>query len=142
TGLTLADAIIGALEREPSLRETRAQLDAARGMRRQAALRPNLSVNFERREEPAGSDNRAMRQASFPLDLFRRSTRVDVAERELEVADRAVGERVRILINDIKVRYGQAAAAARDVAVTDNLALSAHRDLDLLRRRVDEGASP
>ena len=141
-GLTLADAIMGALEREPSLRATRAELEAARGMRRQAALRPNPSFMFERREEPGGTDNQTMLQASFPLDLFRRSTRIDVAERELEVADHAVAERVRILINDIKVRYGQAAAAARDVAVTDNIALSAHRDLDLLRRRVDEGASP
>jgi cobalt-zinc-cadmium efflux system outer membrane protein len=46
------------------------------------------------------------------------------------------------LINDIKTRYGQAASAARDVAVAEDLAASARRDLELLRRRVDEGGSP
>ena len=142
SGLTLADAIEGALEREPSLRASRAEFDAARGMRQQAGLRANPSLMFERREEPTGTDNQTMLQVSMPLELFRRSARIDVAERELEVADRVVADRVRALINDIKMRYGQAASAAREVAVADNLAVSARRDLELLRRRVDEGGSP
>jgi outer membrane protein, heavy metal efflux system len=141
-GLSLADAIAGALEREPSLRASRAELDAARAMRRQAALRSNPTLSVERREEPAGTDTQTMVQASVPLDLFRRSARVDVAQRELEVTEQAVADRTRMLVNDIKMRYGQAAAAARDVAVADNLALSGRRDLELLRRRVDEGGSP
>jgi cobalt-zinc-cadmium efflux system outer membrane protein len=142
SGLTLADAIAGALEREPSLRASRAALDAARGMRQQAGLRANPSLMFERREEPAGSDNQTMLQVSMPLELFRRTSRVEVADRELELAERSVADRTRVLINDVKMRYGQAASAARDVAVADNLAVSARRDLELLRRRVDEGGSP
>jgi cobalt-zinc-cadmium efflux system outer membrane protein len=141
-GLTLADAIAGALDREASLRASRAELEAARGMRQQAGLRSNPSLMFERREERAGTDNQTMLQVSIPLELFRRSARIDVAERELEVAGRFVADRIRTLINDIKMRYGQAAAAAREVAVADNLAVSARRDLDLLRRRVNEGGSP
>lgn len=141
-GLTLADAIAGALQREPSLRATRAELEAARGMRQQAGLRANPSLTFERREEPAGPDNQTMVQLSMPLELFRRSARITVAEREVEVADRSVADRTRTLMNEIKMRYGQAAAAARDVAIAENLAVSAHRDLELLRRRVDEGGSP
>ena len=141
-GLTLADAIAGALEREPSLRASRAELEAARGIRQQAGLRANPSLMFERREEPAGTDNQTMVQVSMPLELFRRSARITVAEREVEVADRSVAERTRTLINEIKMRYGQAAAAAREVAVAENLAVSAHRDLELLRHRVDEGGSP
>jgi cobalt-zinc-cadmium efflux system outer membrane protein len=141
-GLTLAGAIAGALEREPSLRASRAQLEAARAMRRQAALRSNPTLTLERREEPAGTDNQTMVQALVPLELFRRSARVDVAQRELEVTEHTVADRTRMLVNDIKMRYGQAAAAARDVAVADNLAISARRDLELMRRRVDEGGSP
>ncbi len=142
SGLTLADAIAGALEREPSLRASRAEVEVARGMRQQAALRANPSLMFERREEPAGTDNQTAVQVLMPLELFRRSARIDVAEREVEVADRFVSDRIRLLINDIKMRYGLAAAAAREVAVTENLAFSARRDLELLRRRVDEGGSP
>ena len=136
-GLSLADAIAGALEREPSLRASRAELDAARAMRRQATLRSNPTLSLERREEPAGTDNQTMVQASVPLELFRRSARVDVAQRELEVTEQAVADRTRMLVNDIKMRYGQASAAARDVAVADNLAVSGRRDLELLGRRVD-----
>ena len=142
SGLTLADAIAGALEREPSLRASRAERDAARGARQQASLRANPSLMFERREEPGGTDNQTMLQVSMPLELFRRSARVDVADRELEVAERFVTDRTRVLINDVKMRYGQAASAAREVAVAENLAVSAHRDLELLRSRVDEGGSP
>ena len=142
SGLTLADAIAAALEREPSLRASRAELDAARGVRRQAGLRANPSLMFERREEPAGTDNQTMLQVSMPLELFRRSARIDVAERELEAAAHVVSDRTRMLISDIKVRYGQAAAAAREIAVAENLAFSARRDLELLRRRVDEGGAP
>ena len=141
-GLTMADAIAGALEREPSLRASRAELDAARGIRQQAGLRANPSLMFERREEPAGTDNQTMVQFSMPLELFRRSARIKVAEREFDVADRSVADRTRTLINQVKMRYGQAAAAAREVAVAENLAGSAHRALELLRHRVDEGGSP
>jgi cobalt-zinc-cadmium efflux system outer membrane protein len=142
SGLTLADAITGALGREPSLRASRAELEAARGTRQQAGLRADPSLMFERREEPAGTDNQTTLQVSMPLELVRRSARIAVAEHELEVAERVVADRTRMLINDIKMRYGQAASAAREVAVSDNLAYSARRDLELLRHRVDEGASP
>jgi cobalt-zinc-cadmium efflux system outer membrane protein len=142
SGLTLADAITGALEREPSLRASRAELDAARGMRQQAGLRANPSLTFERREEPTGSDNQTMVQLSVPLELFRRTSRVSVADREVEVMERSVAERARALINEVKIRYGQAAGTARELDVANNLAASARRDLDLLRRRVEEGGSP
>lgn len=139
--LSLADAVKMALEREPSLRAARAELDVARGMQRQAGLRPNPSLSFERREEPAGTDNQTMVQMSLPLDLFRRSARIEAATREVEVVDRAVADRSRLLVNDVKMKYGQAAAALRDRAVADDLTASARRGLELLRRRVDEGAS-
>ena len=142
SGLTLADAVAGALEREPSLRATRAELDIAQGARQQAGLRANPTIMFERRDEPRGSDNQTTLQVSIPLELFRRSARIGVADRGLEVAEWFVADRVRMLVNDIKMRYGQAAAAAREVAVADTLASSVRRDLELLRRRVDEGASP
>jgi outer membrane protein, heavy metal efflux system len=141
-GLSLADAIARALAEEPSLRAARTEIDAARGMRLQARLRPNPTVSVERREEPAGTDNQTLVNVEVPLDLFRRSARVTAAEREIEATEQSVADRTRMLVGDIRMRYGHAAAAVRDLAVADNLASSARREFELLRRRVDEGASP
>lgn len=140
-GLSVGDAVARAVEGEPSLRAARAELDVAHGRRVQSALRPNPTTSFERREEPAGTDNQTLFNVEWPLDLFRRSARVTVADREIEATEQAVDDRVRALVAEVRMRYGQAAAAVRDVAVADNLAISAERELDLLRQRVEEGAS-
>lgn len=140
--MSLAAAVSVALEREPSLQGARAEVEVARAMRRQAALRPNPSVLFERREERGGTDNQTTVELSMPLELFRRAPRIDAADREIEVADRSVADRARILVNDVKIRYGQAAAALRDHRVAEDLTASARRELELLGRRVEEGASP
>ena len=140
--MSLSAAVSVALEREPSLQGARAEVAAARAMRRQAALRPNPSVLFERRQEPGGTDNQTTVELSMPLELFRRAPRIDAADREIEVADRSAADRARMLVNEVKIRYGQAAAALRDRRVAEELAASARRELELLTRRVDEGASP
>jgi cobalt-zinc-cadmium efflux system outer membrane protein len=140
-GLSLADAVRDALDRQPSLRAARAALDAARASRRQAGRRPNPSLAFDRREEPGGTDNQTMVQMSVPLELFRRPARMAVADREIETAEQISSNQVRVVVNDAKLAYGRAAAAIRDFAVAVNLAEAALREAELLRRSVDEGAS-
>lgn len=141
-GLSLNDAIAGALEREPTLRAARTEIEVARGLRAQAGLRPNPTVSFERREQPAGEDNQTMVGIEWPLDLFRRGARLAVAERATEAVEHLVADRVRMLVADVRLKYGEAAAAIRALTVADNLATSAERDLALRRARVEEGASP
>jgi cobalt-zinc-cadmium efflux system outer membrane protein len=140
--ISLAAAVDIALEREPSLQAARAEVDTARAMRRQAGLRPNPSVWFERREERGGTDNQTTVEVSVPLELFRRAARMDAADRDIDVADRSAADRARMLVNEVKVKYGQATAAVRDRRVAGDLAASARRELELLARRVEEGASP
>ena len=77
-GLSLDDAIRQALEREPTLRSTRSEVEVAQGKRLQATLRPNPTVSFEHRQEPTSLDNQTMAQIQWPLDLFRRPARVAV----------------------------------------------------------------
>lgn len=141
-GLSLTAAIAQAIQREPTLRASRTGIEAARGIRLQAGLRPNPSVSFERREEPAGTDTQTLAQVEWPLDLFRRASRVALADRELEATERQVDDKTRLLVGDVRMRYGQAAAAVRDLAIADNMAASARREIALIRRRVDEGAMP
>lgn len=141
-GLSLADAIDRAIAREPSLRAARADVDAARGMRLQAGLRPNPTVSVERREEPGGTDHQTMVGVEWPLDLLRKAGRVRVAARELEATRFSAADRERLLASEVRTRYGAAAAAIRDLAVADDLVAAARRQFALLRARVETGAAP
>lgn len=142
SGVSLAAALAMAVEREPSLRAARTQLDTARAMRVQAGLRPNPTVSLEQRQQPGGSDNQSAVGVEWPLDLFRRKARVMLADREADATEQSVADRQRLLTSEVRSRYGEAAAAVRELAIAENLAMSAGRDLNLRRSRVEEGASP
>jgi cobalt-zinc-cadmium efflux system outer membrane protein len=141
-GLSLEQAITRALEQEPSMRAARTGIDAARGLRLQASLRPNPGVSFERREEPAGAGNQTTVAVEWPLDLFRRSPRVAVAEREVAAVELGVADRERLLAGAVRTRYGDVVAALRDIVILDELVATTRRQHDVLRSRVDEGAVP
>ncbi|MGH9345799.1 MAG: TolC family protein [Vicinamibacterales bacterium] len=141
-GLSLDQAIARALDQEPSLRAARSHVDVAQGLRLQASLRPNPSVSFERREEPAGADNQTTVGVEWPLDVFRRGGRIAVADREVATAQHAVADRERLLAAEVRMRYGGVLATIRDLALLDELVAVTQRQHELLRSRVEEGASP
>ena len=141
-GLSLDGAVARALSQEPSLRSARSQIDVAQGMRRQASLRPNPTVSFERREEPAGTDNQTTVGVEWPLDLFRKGPRVASADREVTAVQSAVADRERLLQSEVRARYGEALAAIRDLTILDELVAATRRQHELLRSRVEEGATP
>jgi cobalt-zinc-cadmium efflux system outer membrane protein len=141
-GLSLKQAIARALEQEPSLRATRSEVDVAQGMRQQSSLRPNPSVSFEWRDEPGGTDNLATVGIEWPLELFRREGRIAVAERELTTAQLAVADRERLLAADVRMRYGDVLTAIRNLELFDDLLSATQKQYELLRSRVEEGASP
>jgi cobalt-zinc-cadmium efflux system outer membrane protein len=140
-GLSLEQAIARAIDQEPSLRAARSQIDVARGMRVQSSLRPNPTVSFERREEPQGLDNQTMLSVEWPLDLFRRGARIAIADRQVTAAELAVADRQRLLAADVRTRYGVVLASLRGLTLFDDLVTATLRQHDLLRARVDEGAT-
>jgi outer membrane protein, heavy metal efflux system len=141
-GLTLDDAVARALEREPTLRGSRARVDVTRGLREQAGLRPNPSLSFSQQQEPAGADNQTRFELQWPLDLFRKGGRVAVADREIEAAQHAAADRERTLAADVRTKYGEVAAAIRSLAVTEQLLAATTRQRTLISSRVDQGATP
>jgi cobalt-zinc-cadmium efflux system outer membrane protein len=141
-GLSLDEAVTRALAQEPSLRASRTTVDVARGMQTQAGLRRNLAFSAELRGEPAGSDNQTMLSVEWPLDLFRREGRVAVAASEVTAAELSVADRERLLASAVRARFGDVLAAVRDLTVLEELVAASRRQLDLLRARVEEGASP
>jgi len=141
-GLSLEQAIARALEQEPSLRATRSEVDVAQGMRQQASLRANPSASFEWRDEPGGTDHLATLGIEWPLELSRRGERIAVADRELTTAQLAVADRERLLAADVRMRYGDVLAAIRNLELLDDLLAATQKQYELLRSRVDQGASP
>jgi outer membrane protein, heavy metal efflux system len=142
SGLTIDDAVRRALEQEPAIRAVRTETDVARGMRLQAALRPNPTFSFMQQEEPAGTDNQTRLEVQWPLDLFRKSGRVAVAEREVEATELAIHERERQLAADVRMKYGEVAAAIRELEVEDNLLATIARQRGLVGARVQQGSAP
>ena len=140
-GLSLEDAIARALEREPSLRATRAQVEVSRGLQAQASLRANPFVSFVQQEEPSGTDNQTRVEVQWPLDLFRKEGRMTVAERELDVVQHAAIERERLLTADVRVKYGAVVAAARALSISETLLTATTRQETLAASRVEQGAA-
>lgn len=141
-GLTLDAAIGRALEQEPGLRASRTQVDVTRGLRDQAGLRPNPSVSFFQQQEPGGADNQTRVELQWPLDLFRKTGRIEVADREVVVARHVATDRERTLAAEVRLSYGQVAGAVRTLAVTEQLLAATSQQLTLISSRVDQGATP
>jgi cobalt-zinc-cadmium efflux system outer membrane protein len=141
-GLSLEQAIARAIEQEPSLRAARSQVEVAQGTKLQASVRPNPTVSFERRQEPGGTDHLTTIGVEWPLDLFRKSERTAVADREIATAQLSAADRERLLAAEVRMRYGDVLATIRDLELLDELVTATQQQYDLLRSRAEEGASP
>jgi outer membrane protein, heavy metal efflux system len=142
SGLTVDDAVRRALDQEPAIRAARTETDVARGARLQAALRPNPTFSFMQQQEPAGTDNQTRFELQWPLELFRKSARVAVTEREIESTELAIHDRERQLAADARMKYGQVSAAVRELDVMDNLLETTVRQRALVGARVQQGSAP
>jgi cobalt-zinc-cadmium efflux system outer membrane protein len=141
-GFGVDDAVAQAIDREPALQASRTALGVAQGARVQASLRPNPTLNVFHQGEPSGTDTQTRAEVLWPLDLFRKGGRVAVADRQIEVADHEVADRIRLAAADVRTKYGEVAGAVRELAVLDELAGAASRQLELTSARVTEGAIP
>ena len=141
-GVTLEQAVGQALQQEPSLRAARADVEVARGMRMQAELKPNPTVSFAQQLEPAGTDAQTRVDVQWPLDLFRKSGRVAVAEREIEATQHATSDRQRLLMSDVRMKFGEVLAAVRELSISDDVVSATTQQQTLMTARADEGAIP
>jgi cobalt-zinc-cadmium efflux system outer membrane protein len=140
--LRLDQAIAEALRAEPGLAAARAERDAARADTQQAALRPNPELSFEQREQTGGPDRQTAIGVELPLELFRRDPRIAAAAAGAHRADAALLDRERLLVAEVRARYGNALEAARRLEVMDAVTAAARRTYELLVNRAAEGASP
>lgn len=115
--------------------ETRARLE-------QAGLRPNPMIEASRTESLNTPDNNLMLGAELPLELGgRRRARVVVARRELELREAEVADFERRLGAEVRLKYAEAIAAARNLKFAEDL-LDLNRDSHrLVKASVERGRS-
>src|SRR5260370_15221071 len=131
------------LASNPALLAERQQIAMAKGEVTQARLRQNPSVTLGGLKEVNGGDNAINVKGSLPLELFgRRARRTEVAENKEEATQQGVADHERLLTGEVRMRFGQALAAIRDLTFVDQL-LQVNRDfLRLMEHRAREGAVP
>jgi cobalt-zinc-cadmium efflux system outer membrane protein len=141
-GLTADDLVKHALAHNGELTAVRRMIDEARGKLRQAGLRANPMLEAANSQALSGPDKTFRAGAELPLELGgRRSARVSVAQREIELRQAEVAEFERRLAAEVRVRYASAIAAARNLKATEDL-LTLTRDAHrIVHARVERGKS-
>ena len=140
TGLSADDAVVYALSHNGELAAFRSDVEAARGLVQQASLRPNPKLDIERKEQIDGADNDTMVGAMLPLELGgRRSARILVAQRELELKESLLADRERLLAAEVRAKFGEALGELLKLGFTEDLLLTTDQGYRLVAARVTEG---
>jgi outer membrane protein TolC len=67
---------------------------------------------------------------------------VNTAAREVDVAKQATADRERLLIAEVRLKFGEVLARVRELSITDELVAATARQHALLAARADQGAIP
>ena len=139
-GLSADDAVVYALAHNGELAAFRSEVEAAHALVQQASLRPNPQLEVERKEQINGSDNDTTIGAMLPLELGgRRSARILVAQRELELKQSLVTDRERLLAAEVRSKFGEALGELLKLGFTEDLLTTTDRGYQLVAARVTEG---
>jgi cobalt-zinc-cadmium efflux system outer membrane protein len=143
TGLTETELVARALANNPALAAERQGIDSAKGSVAQARLRANPSLAVGGLTEVNGDDNRFSIGTEIPLELFgRRARRTEVAEQKLNSTRATVTDKERLLAGEVRLRFAETLAAARNVDFVEQLLRANQEFLKLMEDRVREGAIP
>src|SRR5947209_2175536 len=141
-GMTADEVVAYALEHNGELIAARKELAAARALVKQASLRANPTLDVGGSKQVNGGDNSVMVSGSLPLELGgRRSTRILVAEREVEMREAAFADRERALAAEVRAKFGEALAGVYKLGFTSDLLSTEERGYRLVVARVLEGRS-
>jgi cobalt-zinc-cadmium efflux system outer membrane protein len=141
-GRTSDDLVRYALANNGDLQAARIAIDQARALVRQAGLRANPMIEASRTEALNTPDNSVMIGAELPLELGgRRRARLSVAERELEMREAEVADFERRLAADVRTKYSEAIAAARNLKFTEDMFALTRDSFRLVSVRVERGKS-
>ena len=137
------DLVRTAIERNRELQATQQRVVEARGLLRQAGIRPGPSLQFEGATgRPLGSPGEEEYAAGYsqPLEMAgKREKRVRVAEKGVALAEAELGERTRRLVIDVKLRYVDAVTEQARLATLDRLIGTYKESAKLTQARIEQG---
>jgi cobalt-zinc-cadmium efflux system outer membrane protein len=140
SGKTVDELVSIALANNTELIAIRKEAEAGEALLRQAGLRANPSLEVSGARQLGGADNNVMVQGELPLELGgRRSARIRVAERELEIRRQAAAERERQLAAEVRSKFGEALAAALKLEFAEEIVDNAKQNFELVAAKVAEG---
>jgi cobalt-zinc-cadmium efflux system outer membrane protein len=141
-GLTADELVRYALSHNGELAAAKQMIAEARGRLRQAGLRPNPMVEASGSQAVTTRDNNLVIGAELPLELGgRRKARIAVVEREIELREAEVADFKRRLAAEVRVKYAEAIAAARNLKFTEDLLTLTRDSHRLVQARVEKGKS-
>jgi outer membrane protein, heavy metal efflux system len=141
-GSSSVDLVRRALASNAELAAARIEIDRGRARLRQAGLRPNPTVDFERQNGVFNSPGESSTSVGFslPLELAgQRGRRLDLAQAALEATSAEIADRERRLASDVRLAYAEALAAARELEVTQNLNAVDVETARIVEVRMNEG---
>jgi len=140
--VTVDQAVSFALEHNGELLAARKEIDAAGALIKQAAQRANPKLDASVSKTITGTDNNVTVNGMLPLELGgRRSARIRVAERELEMRQQDVANRERMLAADVRAKFGEALAAVFKLGFDEDLIAASQHSYNLVAARVTEGGT-
>ncbi len=141
-GALAIDLVRRALASNAELAAVRIEIDRARARLRQAGLRPNPSLDFERQNGVFNSPGESSTSVGFtlPLELAgQRGRRIDFARVALEASAAEVADRERRLASEVRLAYAEALAAVRELEVTQSLNTVDVETARIVEVRMNEG---
>ena len=142
-GASSNDLVRRALSSNAELAAARLEIERARARLRQAALRPNPTIDFEQQTgKLTGSEGERETSIGFalPIELGgKRQRRIDVARVELEASEAEVADRERRLTAELRGAYAEAAAALRELEAIESLNTLEVQTVRIIEARVTEG---
>jgi cobalt-zinc-cadmium efflux system outer membrane protein len=141
-GLSADEFVSRALAANAELAAARLNVERAGARLRQAGLRPNPSISFERQDGAFDSpgEGGTFIGLSLPVEIGgKRRGRIDLARIELEAAEAEIADRERRLANDVRIAYAEAMAALDELEITSGLDNLDTQTARVVEARVREG---
>lgn len=140
---SLNDLVIRATQNNRDVLAVRQRMEGAKGLLRQAGVKPAPTLDVG---GVTGRPLATVGEEQFSAGISRefetagkRSKRIDVAEKQLAIAEAEYQERVRQLRFEISSRYADFTGDVERIRVIDHLREATRRSIELTRARVEKG---
>lgn len=139
-GITADAAVKIALENNGEILALRQEVESARSLVKQAALKPNPTIEVTGARQIGGMDNNVMVAGSLPLELGgRRSARIVVAQAELEIREFALKNQERLLAAEVRSKFGEVLLTIQKVEILERIMANTGQGYQIISAKVAEG---